>query len=58
VNPINPKVKAVGAAAAAATLIMWLGGYFSPELMASAPVGLEAAITALVATAAGWFKSG
>lgn len=53
----HPKVKAVGAAAAIATVVMWLGGYFAPELMATAPVGLEAGITAIVATAAGWFKA-
>ena len=57
-NPTHPKIKAVGIGAAAATLIMWLAGYFQPELMATAPTGVEAAITAIVATAAGWFKAG
>lgn len=56
--PMHPKIKAVGIGAAIATLAMWLGGYFAPDLMATAPTGVEAAITAIVATAAGWFKAG
>ncbi len=46
-------VQVVGAAAAGATVIMWLLGFFSPELMDTAPVGLEAAFTAIIAVGAG-----
>lgn len=55
---IQPKVKAVGIGAAATAVLMWLLGYFAPELMATAPPGLEASVTALVATAAGYMKAG
>ena len=51
------KVLAVGAAGAASTVLMWLAGYFAPDLMATAPVGLESACTALIATAAGYLKA-
>ena len=50
------KIVAVGAAGAASTIILWLAGYYAPELMATAPVGLEAAFTALIATVAGYMK--
>ncbi len=50
------KVQAVAWAAGLATIMMWLGGYFLPDLFGAAPTGLEAAFTAIIATAAGWFK--
>lgn len=48
-------IQVVGGAAALATVTMWLLGFFSPELMDTAPTGLEAAITALFAVGAGMF---
>lgn len=51
------KIMAVGAAGAASTVLMWLAGYYLPDLMATAPVGVEAALTALIATAAGYLKA-
>jgi len=51
------KVIAVGAAGAASTVLMWIAGYYLPDLMATAPVGLESAVTALIATAAGYMKA-
>ena len=47
----STNTKVVGVAAGAATVLMWLLGFFQPELMATAPVGLEAAFTGLIATA-------
>jgi len=48
----------VGIAAGLATILMWLLGYFSPDLMAAAPVGLEAAITGVIAVVvARWSKT-
>ncbi len=46
-------VQVVGLAAALATIVMWLLGYFLPDLMATAPAGLEAAITGIFAVAVG-----
>lgn len=42
----------VGFAAGAATILMWQLGYHQPDMMAVAPVGLEAAITGVIATVA------
>ena len=50
-------VKTIGAAAAGATVAIWLLGFYAPDLMASAPVGLEAAVTALIASAVGYVRS-
>jgi hypothetical protein len=50
-------VQVVGAAAALATVTMWLLGYFAPELMDTAPTGLEAAATALFSVGAGMLFS-
>lgn len=47
-------VKTVGIAAAVTVFILWLVGFYQPELMATAPVGLEAAITAIIASSAGY----
>jgi hypothetical protein len=57
VNPIEPKIKAVGFSAGVTTVLMWLAGYALPDLMATAPTGLEAAVTGLIATVAGWAKA-
>jgi len=43
-------VKTVGIGASAAVILMWLLGYYQPELMATAPTGLEAAFTGLFTT--------
>ena len=37
----------VALSAGLATIVMWLLGYFAPGLMATAPTGLEAGITAV-----------
>lgn len=42
---------AVGFAGGAATITLWLVGYGYPDLMTAAPVGLEAAITTVIAIA-------
>jgi hypothetical protein len=55
---IQPKIKAVGAAGAAAVIIIWLAGWFAPDLMATAPIGLESLTTALIMAGAGWLKAG
>jgi hypothetical protein len=41
-------VTAVLFSGAAATVLMWLLGFFAPELMATAPTGLETAIGTLI----------
>lgn len=46
-------VQVVGLAAGITTVIMWLLGFFQPDLMAAAPAGLEAGITAIVSVVAG-----
>jgi len=48
-------VQTVGIAAGATVIVMWLLAFFAPDLMATAPTGLEAAITGVVAVIAGWF---
>ena len=47
-------VQTIGLAAAATVIIMWLLGFFAPDLMATAPVGVEAAITGVVVVITGW----
>jgi len=42
-------VKTIGLAAGSAVVFLWLLGFYQPELMATAPVGLEAAATGLFA---------
>ena len=49
-------VTTVSLAAGAATVSLWLLGYFQPELMAAAPVGLEAAITGIFAAVVGYVR--
>lgn len=46
-------VQVVGAASALATVAMWLLGYYQPELMSEAPIGLEAAFTGIIVVALG-----
>lgn len=46
-------VQMIGLAAGLATVVIWLLGYFAPELMATAPTGLEAAITGIFAVVVG-----
>ena len=46
-------VQVVGLSAGLATVVIWLLGFFAPELMATAPTGLEAAITGIFAVIAG-----
>lgn len=47
-------VKTVGIAAGITVVMLWLTGFYQPELMATAPVGLEAAVTAIIASLAGY----
>ena len=47
-------VTVVGIAGGAATIILWLLGFFQPELMNEAPTGLEAAITTVIAGVAAY----
>ncbi len=48
-------VQTVGVAAGATVIVMWLLDFFAPALMATAPTGLEAAITGVIVVIAGWF---
>lgn len=52
----NTTVTTVGLAAGFATVALWLLGHFQPELMASAPVGLEAALTGIFTAVVGYVK--
>ncbi|KKK74167.1 hypothetical protein LCGC14_2886500 [marine sediment metagenome] len=49
----STNVQVVGLAAGLATVLMWLLGFFYPELMSQAPTGLEAAITGIFAVLMG-----
>ena len=49
-------VTTVSLAAGVATVTLWLLGFFQPELMAAAPVGLEAAITGIFASVVGYIQ--
>lgn len=51
----STNVQVVGISAGLATIVMWLLGYFAPELMASAPTGVEAAITGIFSVTVGLF---
>ena len=51
-KPTQRKATATAAAGAAATVLLWLLSYFQPGLMDTAPVGLEAALTTLIAAIA------
>jgi len=46
-------IQIVGLAAGLATVLMWLMGYFAPDLMGQAPAGLEAAITGIITVLVG-----
>jgi hypothetical protein len=46
------KTMATAAAGSVATIVIWLLHFYQPELMDTAPTGLEAALTTLIATAA------
>ena len=48
----------VGAAGALTTVLFWVLGYFAPAFMATAPTGVEAAVTALVIALWGFFGPG
>jgi len=50
----STSVKTVGIAAGITVVFLWVLGFYQPDLMATAPVGLEAAITAIVASLAGY----
>lgn len=47
---MDRKTKGVGLAAGVTTIILWQLGWWYPEMMETAPIGLEAGITAVVAT--------
>lgn len=51
-KPSQRKATATAAAGAAATVVIWLLSYFAPGLMETAPTGIEAAFTTLIASAA------
>jgi len=51
---MDRKIQATGLGAMLAVLVIWLTGYFAPDLMATAPVGLEAALTGGLAVLIGW----
>lgn len=51
-------VKVVGFAAGMTTIIIWLLGFFQPELMDAAPTGLEAGITAVITSVVSYFFPG
>ena len=53
-NSDQTNVQTIGLAAGATVIIMWLLGFFAPDLMATAPVGVEAAITGMVVVITGW----
>lgn len=50
----STNVQTTALAAGVTTVLLWLLGFFAPDLMAAAPTGLEAAITGIVAVAAGY----
>lgn len=50
---MNQKVQAAGAAGAVATLLVWLATFAGVEV----PAEVAAAVTTLLATAAGWLKT-
>jgi hypothetical protein len=47
-------VQTVGMAAGATVIVMWLLAFFQPALMSTAPTGLEAAITGVIACVAAY----
>jgi hypothetical protein len=53
-TPVSPKVQAAGAAGAVTVLLVWIAGMFGLEVPAEA----ASAFTMLVATAAGYIKTG
>jgi hypothetical protein len=53
-NSDQTSVQTIGIAAGTTVIIMWLLGFFAPDLMATAPTGLEASITGVVVVITGW----
>lgn len=53
-NSDQTNVQTIGLAAGITVIIMWLLGYFAPDLMAEAPTGIEATITGGIVVIAGW----
>lgn len=51
---MDRKIVGVGLSGGSAVILMWQLGYHFPEMMATAPVGLEAAFTAVISTVVGW----
>lgn len=51
---MDRKIQATGLGAMVAVLVIWLMGFYQPELMATAPVGLEAALTGGLSVLLGW----
>ena len=51
-------VKVVGFAAGVTTILIWLIGFFQPELLDAAPTGLEAGITAVITSVVSYFVPG
>ena len=50
----STNVQTTALAGAGAAILMWLLGFFAPDLMATAPTGLEAATTTIIAVAVGY----
>lgn len=47
--PTQNKANAVGFSSALAVILIWLLGHYQPDLMESAPAGLEAAFVGVIA---------
>lgn len=54
-SPTSPKVGIPAIAGGLVMIVMWLGGYFAPELFDTLPTGAEATLTGVIMTLLGWF---
>lgn len=52
----NTTVGVTAVAGALTAIGFWLLGFYQPELMASAPGGIEATVTAAAVAVIGWVK--
>lgn len=53
-NPTSPKVGIPAIAGGIILIVMWLGGYFLPDLFEALPAGAESTLTMMVMTALGY----
>ena len=51
----NTNVQTTAVATFVAALVFWLLGYFQPELMATAPAGLESGLAGVIIAVIGYF---